>query len=102
MTPFSERGAPYPFSLTKTAQKALRSIPGRERERILKAIEDACQSGLGDVRALKNHEADYRLRVGEYRVIFDVKDIQAQTSGAAPVPTVVILTVLRRTGQTYR
>ncbi|MDV6374481.1 type II toxin-antitoxin system RelE family toxin [Deinococcus arenicola] len=100
MTPFGERGAPYPFSLTRTAQKALRSIPERDLERILKAIEAACKSGLGDVLALKSHEADYRLRVGEYRVIFDVQEMD--DGAATVVPTVVILTVLRRTGKTYR
>lgn len=59
------------------AVKDLQTIPKRDGERIAKAIL-ALQSGsFGDIKRLTNFTPEYRLRVGEWRVLFemDVKKI---------------------------
>ena len=35
---------------------------------------DSCPTNVANVRALKGHEVRYRLRVGNYRVLFDLDD----------------------------
>lgn len=46
----------------------------RERERVVAKVE-ALQTDLaGDVKRLTNFTPEYRLRVGDYRVLFQVED----------------------------
>lgn len=46
----------------------------RERERVVEKVE-ALQTDLaGDVKRLTNFTPEYRLRVGDYRVLFQVED----------------------------
>ncbi|HEX9621807.1 MAG TPA: type II toxin-antitoxin system RelE/ParE family toxin [Polyangiaceae bacterium] len=40
------------------------------RARVLAAIERFAASGHGDIRALRGHVGEYRLRVGDWRVRF--------------------------------
>ena len=74
---------------TKSATKDLRKIPAIEKVRILVAVERLAGWPVeGDVKAMKGKPGGrYRLRVGEYRVIFEVKDnvliIRVATRGAA-------------------
>lgn len=60
---------PAPFQLRPQAAKSLRRLPRPDRERILTAI-----AGLpaGDVRSLTGRPGEYRLRVGQWRVLFGV------------------------------
>ena len=54
------------------AEKELSKIPKRDAMRIAEAIL-ALQGGLkGDIKKLTNHEPAYRLRVGDWRVLFDI------------------------------
>lgn len=57
------------------ARKQIKKIPAQYREAIFEAVDrladfPAKQQGL-DVKELKKHRYDYRLRVGRYRVLFD-------------------------------
>jgi mRNA interferase RelE/StbE len=55
------------------AEKDLRRIPKADGERITRAIL-ALRAGLtGDVKRLTNFTPEYRLRVGEWRVLFEVE-----------------------------
>lgn len=46
----------------------------REREKVVAKVE-ALQTDLaGDVKRLTNFTPEYRLRVGDYRVLFQVED----------------------------
>ncbi len=58
----------------KSVLKDLRSIPPRSLARIKRRIEELRQfPNIPNIKHLKNHPiADYRLRVGDYRVLFDV------------------------------
>ena len=59
------------------ARKQMKKIPEAYRESIFQkvdSLEQFPEHGLSDIKKLKNHDYDYRLRVGPYRVMFDFKD----------------------------
>lgn len=52
----------------------LDGLPARERAQIIRKIE-RLQLGLhGNIKRLREAEAMYRLRMGDYRILFDVED----------------------------
>ncbi|UKA12898.1 type II toxin-antitoxin system RelE family toxin [Photobacterium damselae] len=60
---------------SKTSLKQLRKIPNSKL--IVKKVVDELKdfSDSRNVKRLTNHKYDYRLRVGNYRVLFDHDDI---------------------------
>jgi mRNA interferase RelE/StbE len=62
----------YLIELRRKALKDLRSIDEAVAKRILKAIRALEDDLAGDVKKLRDFDPAYRLRVGEYRVLFDV------------------------------
>lgn len=61
---------------TQTALADLETIPPRAAAQIMRKI-DRLQGGLlGDMKRLTNYDYDYRLRSGDYRILFDVSDDQ--------------------------
>jgi mRNA interferase RelE/StbE len=68
----------YNITVTRKADKTLRSLQSKQRERIAETIQrlgyNPDDASL-DVKRLINHEiAGYRLRVGDYRVLFNRDD----------------------------
>ncbi len=67
--------ASYNVELTRTAEKQLRRIAKRDRNRLVEAIR-----GLADrprpngARKLQGYDDVYRIRVGQYRVVYEVFD----------------------------
>lgn len=67
--------ASYSVELTRTAEKQLRRVAKRDRLRLIEAIES-----LGDkprprgARKLGGYDEVYRIRVGRYRVVYEVYD----------------------------
>ena len=56
-----------------SAIEDLDSLPDRPRSQILKKIE-RLKSGLhGNIKRLHEADSTYRLRMGDYRVLFDVE-----------------------------
>ena len=56
-----------------SALKDLDGLPARERAQVLRKIE-RLQLGLhGDIKRLHEADAMYRLRMGDYRILFDVE-----------------------------
>ncbi len=56
--------------------RALRDIEGlssRMRTRLLARIEEMSNDLKGDVKRLTNFTPEYRLRVGDYRVLFEIE-----------------------------
>ena len=53
------------------ALKDLRSFSSQDRKRILVKIEALKDNLTGDVKRLTNFSPEYRLRVGNYRVLFE-------------------------------
>ena len=64
-------------SWERRAVDELRAIAGRDRrqaERISHAVERFADNDQGDVRKLAGSSDEYRLRVGDWRVLFRLED----------------------------
>ena len=67
----------YPKSNFKPRSlKDGKKIPKKTLTRIFEKISALENNLLGDVKRLTNFEPEYRLRVGNYRVLFEVEDSQ--------------------------
>ena len=70
---------PYSILLRPAAARDLRALPGNKRSRIEKAIErlrnDPRPPGARKLMGVNN---EWRLRVGEYRVLYVVNDSERQ------------------------
>jgi mRNA interferase RelE/StbE len=80
----------YRIELMKPARKFIERQPRRQQERLLRAIYKLPHEG--DIKPLAGHENVYRLRVGDYRVIFSIHD---------EVLTVEVMTIGNR-GDVYK
>ncbi|MCX7046945.1 MAG: type II toxin-antitoxin system RelE/ParE family toxin [Candidatus Sumerlaeota bacterium] len=69
----------YQIKLKPKAIKDLSRIPAKDRERVWLALETIEDNLRGDVKRLTNFTPEFRLRVGNYRVLFEIE---------APVVTV--------------
>jgi mRNA interferase RelE/StbE len=76
------------------ARKQLKKIPKIYQLAIVNAVDDLRneQEQWQNVKPLKNHAHDYRMRVGRYRVLFNHE---------ATIRIVIIEEVKKRDGQTY-
>ena len=63
----------YEIELKPRATKDLRKIPKEQASRIADALEDVADGMKGDVKRLTNFTPEYRLRVGNYRVLFEIE-----------------------------
>src|SRR6516164_4130571 len=78
---------------TSAAQRALRAMPQRDRERIIRALDNMKTDPLaGDHRAARRVRRLYRRRVGSWRIIFSLKTDQH---------VVLVGDIVRRTSRTY-
>lgn len=68
----------YQVIIPKNVQKQLNNLPQKLRSRLLADIrllkDDPRPNG---VKKLKGYENTYRIRVGNYRVIYEIKDREA-------------------------
>ena len=60
----------YRIIIKKPAKKFIDKVPANDRRRIVAAIEGL--PGMGDRKRLQGHDGYYRLRVGDYRIIYTV------------------------------
>ena len=87
----------YEVDVTKRAIRQLTRIPEEHRKRIftaIRALEDS--ETWGDVKKLVNHDYDYRLRVGRYRVLFNMTD-----DDSLEIQVIRVEEVKKRDNQTY-
>lgn len=63
----------YPIEFKPKAVKDLKTIPSETVRQILSRIEEMEDDLKGDVKKLTNHTPEYRLRVGRYRVLFEIE-----------------------------
>lgn len=75
--------------LSAAAAKDLDQLPEKARGRVIEALAVYAVSGTGDVKKLRGRDG-YRLRVGEYRVLFDEDGT-----------TILAIYIGRRTTTTY-
>ena len=63
----------YEIEFKPRAIKDLQTLPRDIQRRILAKIESLSKDLAGDVKRLTNFTPEYRLRVGDYRVLFEVE-----------------------------
>ncbi len=65
----------YQVEISKNASKQLNKLSPELQERIQARIDDlAIEARPNGVKKLKNREFGYRIRVGDYRVLYDIFD----------------------------
>ena len=79
---------------SRQALKSLKRIPRKDQERIRRAIGILAENPrqIGVVKLTAFGAADYRLRVGNYRILFDIWEERK---------ILMILDIKRRTSTTY-
>ena len=63
----------YEIELKPRAMKDLRKISRPQLRRIFNGIEEMSNDLKGDVKRLTDFTPEYRLRVGDYRVLFETE-----------------------------
>ena len=62
----------YTVELKPRAEKDLRGLSPLNRERVVERLRWLEVDLRGDVKRLTNHTPEYRMRAGDYRVLFEV------------------------------
>ena len=63
----------YEIQIKPRAMKDGRKIPKNELGSIFEKIENMKEDMAGDVKHLTDNTPEYRLRVGSYRVLFEIE-----------------------------
>lgn len=63
----------YSIEFKPRAIKDLKALTAHERSRIVAKVEGLQNDLAGDVKRLTHFTPEYRLRVGDYRVLFEVE-----------------------------
>jgi len=64
----------YNIQFKPRAVKDIERLSSRMQLQIIKGIEEMSYDLKGDVKRLTNFTPEYRLRVGDYRVLFEVEN----------------------------
>lgn len=64
----------YPIEFKPRALKDVKALPKTAQRRVMVRIEEMQNDLSGDVKKLTSFTPEYRLRVGVYRVLFEVED----------------------------
>lgn len=63
----------YSAELKPKAVKDLKSVPLRERKKIIERIDIMEDNLSGNIKKLTNHTPEYRMRSGNWRVLFEIE-----------------------------
>jgi mRNA interferase RelE/StbE len=66
--------ASYEIQFTVEATRDLRRLSPEVADRIMRKVARMAGGLAGDVKRLTDYSPEYRLRVGDWRVLFDVED----------------------------
>jgi mRNA interferase RelE/StbE len=80
----------YDVQFKPKAVRDIEGLPTRNQAQVLAGISAMSDDLKGDVKRLTNFTPEYRLRVGDYRVLFEVEE-----------KTIVIYRIRHR-GEAYR
>jgi len=71
-----DNSLPYDVQFTETALKNLQRCPRKDQNMILNNIEKLAQNphNKSNVKKLVNFDVAYRMRVGNYRILFERED----------------------------
>jgi mRNA interferase RelE/StbE len=65
----------YTLEISKTFEKELLNLPEKVVERILVAVRNLAENPRpSGCKKLKGSKTDYRIRIGDYRVIYEIHD----------------------------
>jgi mRNA interferase RelE/StbE len=89
--------AQYAIRVTPSAEKDIEKLKGQIHIKDYQRIDEAVRSLAGEprpkgVRKIRTRTADYRIRVGNYRIVYGVDDSDK---------IILILQVVRRSETTY-
>ena len=80
----------YEIKFKKKAVKELQKLPKKDAERIVEKISALSDNLTGDVKKLTDFTPEYRLRVGVYRVLFEIEK------------NVIIIYHVKQRGEAYK
>lgn len=83
----------YEIELRPRVLKDLRDLSAQNQKRVLDGIEKLRDDLAGDVKHLTDATPEYRLRAGDYRVLFEVEKREAEEDEKKSVSVVVIYRV---------
>ena len=67
----------YKVNIERTAEKELKKLPAREFWRIISKIKAlADEPRPTDCRKILGSKSDWRIRIGDYRVIYEIDDTE--------------------------
>ena len=66
--------AKYKIEIKKSAVKEIKKLPSRELKSILAEIESLADSPRGPDTVKLSGEEKYRVRVGDYRILYMIED----------------------------
>jgi len=64
--------AKYEISYSDTSRADLERLPARQAGQIVRKIGRLQFGLMGDIKRLQHHDVAYRLRMGDFRILFDV------------------------------
>jgi mRNA interferase RelE/StbE len=64
----------YRVELKPRAEKDLKGLPKHDRDRIVTRLRQLQDDLGGDVKRLSSHFPEYRMRAGDWRVLFEVAE----------------------------
>jgi mRNA interferase RelE/StbE len=64
----------FELSIRREALKSLDALPQKEAQRIIRALDVLTDNLTGDVKKLTGFFPQYRLRIGNYRALFELKN----------------------------
>ena len=83
----SVSGPHYTIKLERTVPKVLRRLPTDLRIRLARAIDDlAAEPRPVGCKKLKGHDELYRIRVGQWRITYAIRDQQLLVLGVEVAP----------------
>jgi mRNA interferase RelE/StbE len=67
----------YEIIITKSIQKQLDNLPNNIQERVYEKIAQLAEEPRPDgVIKLKGYDNEYRIRIGDYRLVYEIRDQQ--------------------------
>ena len=81
----------YDIEFKPKAVRDIEDLPSRIQARVLARIEEMSNDLKGDVKRLTNFTPEYRLRIGDYRVLFEIEE-----------ETIIIIYRIRHRREAYR
>ena len=91
----------YEIEFRPRVLKDLRALSAQNQKRVLNGIEKLREDLAGDVKHLTDVTPEYRLRVGDYRVLFEVEKRKIEENEEKHDVSVVVIHRIRPRDEAY-